>query len=421
MHTLLFFDPGHFHAALTLRSQNPRIDPVIHVYAPAGRDLDDFLALVRSFNTRSHAPTAWDVRVHLSEHALDQLISDRLGSIVILAGKNGPRLPVMRRLHDAGFSILADKPWITTTTALPDLDQVMTGLPLAIDIMTMRHDIMARLRQRIVSTPSVFGSLAADSSSRPAIEIGSVHHLFKIVNGVPLIRPPWFYDVRIQGDGLVDIQSHVTDQAQWLIAPDHAYDYDRDVVIEQARRWSTPVPLSLFQESTNTGAFPEELIKNVSDDVLDLACNGEIDYRLCGIPVRQRAEWAQREPKGGGDLHAATVRGTQATIILRHGPKTGYATELHLSPKRDDGFETRLRSAVGDWQADFPGLDIATSDIGFRMVIPNGLDGGHETHFAIVLDEFLDHIEAGSWPQTLAARIRTRYTLLARAWEIANQ
>ena len=52
MHTLLFLEPGHFHAALTLRVANARIDPAIQLYARPGPERDAFVALVRSFNAR---------------------------------------------------------------------------------------------------------------------------------------------------------------------------------------------------------------------------------------------------------------------------------------------------------------------------------------------------------------------------------
>ncbi len=44
MHTLSFYDPGHFHAALTLRSENPRVATDPHLYALPGPDREDFLA-----------------------------------------------------------------------------------------------------------------------------------------------------------------------------------------------------------------------------------------------------------------------------------------------------------------------------------------------------------------------------------------
>ena len=56
-HTLVVFNPGHFHAALTLRERNPRIADEVHVYADDGPDLERFLSTVQSFNERTAAPT----------------------------------------------------------------------------------------------------------------------------------------------------------------------------------------------------------------------------------------------------------------------------------------------------------------------------------------------------------------------------
>jgi hypothetical protein len=58
MHTLLFLDPGHFHAALTLRVPQARVADQVFVYAREGAELRDFLALVERFNLRSEAPHA---------------------------------------------------------------------------------------------------------------------------------------------------------------------------------------------------------------------------------------------------------------------------------------------------------------------------------------------------------------------------
>ena len=38
-----------------------------------------------------------------------------------------------------------------------------------------------------------------------------------------------------------------------------------------------------------------------------------------------------------------------------------------------------------------------------------------------VLEEFLDHLDAGTWPPRLAARIRARHTLLAHAFAMAGR
>ena len=415
MHTLLFYEPGHFHAALTLRSQTPRVDPAIHVYASEGPDLDAFLALIRSFNERAEAPTHWEIKLHTGDNALQQLIDDRHGEIVILAGRNNSKLRTISALHDAGIHALVDKPWITTSGALPLLNAATAGPPLAQDIMTSRHDVIAQLRQQVVATEALFGEFAG-TEEHPGFEITSLHNLCKIVNDVPLRRPAWYYDVDVQGDGLVDIQTHMVDQTQWLIDPGDEADYEKDVILDSAKRWTTNVPLPSFTESTGAESYPENIARHVVDGELQLACNGQIDYRLKGIRVRQHSEWALRPPEGGGDLHSATVRGNGCSVVVRQGPETGYVTEIHVTG--EDGLETRLSEALPVWRESFPGLEFKASDIGFELLIPTALRTGHEEHFAMVLDDFLDLVETSTWPEKIARRIRTRYSLTASARDI---
>ena len=47
----------------------------------------------------------------------------------------------------------------------------------------------------------------------------SVHHFSKIVAGAPLKRPQWFFDVRQQGEGIVDVTTHLVDLVQWEAFP----------------------------------------------------------------------------------------------------------------------------------------------------------------------------------------------------------
>ncbi|MDP6342322.1 MAG: putative oxidoreductase C-terminal domain-containing protein [Alphaproteobacteria bacterium] len=414
-HSLLVFDPGHFHAALLLSRRNSRVDRTVHLYAPPGPDVEKFIALIESFNERQEAPTDWRLDHHIGPDALAALIAERRGGIVILAGRNGPRLALMHRLHDEGFHVLADKPWLTDSGALPHLEAITTGPPLAVDIMTGRHSAFGRLRSAVLATPSVFGALGA-GTERPALEFTSRHHLLKLVGGRPLQRPAWFYDVTVQGDGLVDIQSHYVDQAQWIIAPEHRLQADRDVEIISAERWTTPVPLDLFRESTGEETFPEYLRPLVEGGQLQLACNGRIDYRLCGVRVRQHCEWGLREAVGGGDIQGFTARGETAELTIDHGPDTGFRPRMRLALDDDRTIEL----ALGQWRAEFPGLEVRADDDGYLLGLPPASEAGHEDQFPLMLDQFLDLVDAAGWPGELAARIRCRYTLLARALDFAG-
>ena len=419
MHTLAFLEPGHFHAALTLRVSNPCVSEEVHLYARPGPERETFLALVDSFNSRTDRPTPWRVQIRDSSDPLAELIHEQKADVVVLAGRNDTKLATIARLHDAGFAVLADKPWLVTSDALGYLEHVTVSPPLAMDIMTTRFDTTARLIKKVTERDALFGSFVTGAAGEPAIEVTSVHHLYKIVNGAPLRRPPWYYDISVQGDGMVDIQSHMVDQVQWLLEGEDAWDYRTHVELDSARRWSTPVQPELFRSSTGQSRFPDELAEQVVDGVLQLAANGEIAYRMRGIPVCQRAEWRQREPAGGGDLHAMRICGSHARLVLTQDPETDFAADLRLIPESGEVVEDRLHEALADWQAEFPGLSVVKEGNAFRFRIPAALASGHEKHFAMALDTFLDYLDTGPWPEALARRISLRYTLLARARELA--
>jgi len=82
--------------------------------------------------------------------------------------------------------VLADKPWLVEPNDLEDVRRSLDARPLVVEMMTGRHDVTARLMKRVVDAPDVFGSFFTGG---PAIELESVHHLEKLVDGAPLRRP----------------------------------------------------------------------------------------------------------------------------------------------------------------------------------------------------------------------------------------
>lgn len=420
MHTLMFLDPGHFHAALTLRERHPLVADEIVVYATAGpgdgaagREVGEFLTLLESFNRRARGPTRWQPVVRAGPDPLGRLLAERPGDVVVLAGKNDRKMTLVRSLHDAGLHVLADKPWITRAAALADVRHVLTGGARVMEIMTGRHAGTARVAERLVGDPEIFGEL--DASDGPAIKLASVHHLEKSVNGAPLRRPPWFFDVNVQGDGLADIPTHLIDQAQRFVAALGAAT-PRATELIAARRWATPVPLSLFARVTGLAEFPPELRHDVAGEVLAYAGNAELAFRLGKVDVHLVTRWDLTEPPGGGDAHSAVVIGTEALVRVEQGPQTGFHRRLLVEPRVD-----RLR--VGDaltralpvWQREHPGLTAVGSADGYDVDVPAVPGTAHEAQFPLVLDEFLRAIERGHWPDERAADTLAKYELLAHA------
>jgi predicted dehydrogenase len=413
MHTLCFLEPGHFHATLTLREANPRVSPEIFVYASDGPERRDFLALVERFNRRAERPTRWRATVIEGGDPLVRLIDERRGDVVVLAGRNGGKAWTFRRLHAAGFHVLADKPWLVEPEDLADVRASVKGWPLVMEIRTGRHDVAARVFKRLVDSRELFGDFQAGG---PAIELASVHYLEKLVDGAPLRRPAWFFDVRVQGGGAVDIPTHVVDQTQWLFE-DRGVAPGETPRLDSARQWATPVPLEAFRRVTGETDFPPELRACVHDGVLDYFCNAELQYRIGDVAARASVSWNLSTPPGGGDTSVTVVRGTRAEVVMERTADTGYRRKL-LVRAHDDPERARraLTDVVAAVQGDLPGVGVAPTSVGrFEVTIPPKLEAGHESHFPLVLDEFLTIIDEGRWPAALAERTLAKYALLAEA------
>ena len=420
-HTLLVLNPGHFHAALTLRRSHPRLSDDVYVYAEDGPDVDSFLRMVESFNRRSEAPTHWKLHVYRGTSFLDRLRAERRGDVVIMAGKNRDRMATIRLLHADGFLVLGDKPWLIGSDQIASLHEVTTATPLAMDIMTERHEIATRVQQALAARPEIFGRFRIDGSE-PAIEIESVHHLYKVVNQRPLVRPPWYFDVAIQGEGITDVTTHLVDLTQWMVGGGRPFAYDRDVELLSARQWPTAVPLDTFERITGLDDFPATLRANVRDGALSYQCNAQLSYRLRGVPVRLETLWRLAIPEGGGDTHRAIMRGTDADLIVDQGPATAFRTELTVHPTNvGPGYAAALQTAITALHDSFPGLGLDASGSVFRVTIPAALRTTHEEHFAAVLDQFLAYADRGQWPENLGPDLVTKYTLLAQARELSHR
>jgi predicted dehydrogenase len=415
MHALAVLDPGHFHAALTLGERHPGIRDEIFVYAPEGPELDDFLALIVRFNQRATRPTAWRPVVRAGARSIERFLEDRPADVAILAGRNDGKMAMMRRLHAAGVHVLADKPWLAGPDGLDDLRHTLAGGALAMELMTGPHEITAGLTRRLVADADVFGGFDDRGPTAPAIEITSVHHLEKTVDGAPLRRPPWFFDVRVQGDGIADIPTHMVDYCQRLVEA-AATGASAGLELTGARRWATRVPRDLFARVTGARDFPDDLAGAVDRGDLLYAGNAAMAFRVGAVDAALDTRWDLSTQPGGGDVHRSVVRGRRAEIRVEQGGAAGAGRTLSVWPRSDTrGVADALDRAVAAWQRDCPGVAVKPSGSALELVVPRALDGGHESHFPAVLADFLSHVERGSAPPASAARTLAKYVLLTQA------
>jgi hypothetical protein len=216
----------------------------------------------------------------------------------------------------------------------------------------------------------------------------------------------------VQGGGAVDIPTHLVDQAQWWL--DGAADAPR---LLSARGWSTRVPLDVFARVSGAPAVPPALADAVEGGALRVFSNAELVYRLAGVTARAVARWDVSTPPGGGDSSRAVLHGRAATISLAQTAETGFRRRLLVEARGDAAATARaLAAALGAARPELPGIAARPCGDGLHEVtVDAGPDGGHEAHFALLLAELLEWIDAGHRPAALAARTLAKYELLAAA------
>ena len=127
----------------------------------------------------------------------------------------------------------------------------------------------------------------------------------KVVAGMPLRRPPWFFDIDEYGEGLADVGTHVVDLVQWTAFPDQSLDYRKDIEVLAGRRWPLKMTKEQFKQVTGDADFPPALAGNVHDGVLDYYCNNSVAYTLRGVHVELEILW-NWEAAEGGDVYEAS-------------------------------------------------------------------------------------------------------------------
>ncbi len=97
-------------------------------------------------------------------------------------------------------------------------------------------------------------------------------------------------------------------------------------------------------------------------------------------------------------------------------------TELTVRPvDGGTGYAGAIRKAIDSLQGIFPGVGIERLAGDFRVTIPHALRTTHEQHFANVLDRFLGRIDGDEVSDNYGRDLVTKYTLLARAAELARR
>jgi predicted dehydrogenase len=423
---LITVDPGHFHAALVQKSMYEQVSPDVYVYAPDGPDNIQHLNRIRSYNSRSVNPTSWNEIVYTGPDFFEKMIAGKAGNVVVLSGNNRKKAEYISKSVNAGLNVLADKPMIIRPEDFPVLEAAFAKAKekgvILYDIMTERFEITTILQKLLSQKPEVFGTLLSGSKEDPAVTKESVHHFSKIVSGAPLQRPAWFFDVEQQGEGIVDVTTHLVDLVQWECFPEQILK-PSDVTMVTAKRWPTLISQSEFKGVTGFDNFPDYLQKDVKDGVLNVFSNGEMVYQIKGIYAKVSVEWKYQAPPGGGDTHYSVMHGSKCDLTIKQGAEDKFKPTLYVENIKGaiiDEFTLKLKEVVGTLPYDSILIELVNKST-LKIIIPEKFRVTHEDHFGQVTSKFLEYLKDGKLPEWEVPGMITKYYTTTSALKMARE
>jgi predicted dehydrogenase len=424
---LITLDPGHFHAALVQKNMYDQISPEVYVYAPEGFDLREHLKRIEGYNSRPEKPTSWIEKVYTGADYFEKMLADKPGNVVVLAGNNRIKTDYIKKSVEAGLNVLSDKPMVIVPEKFAELEEAFKiakdkGVLLS-DIMTERYEITTTLQRELSMLPEIFGKLQPGTSEKPAVEKISVHHFYKDVSGSILVRPAWYFDVDQQGEGIVDVTTHLADLIQWECFPNQAIQ-KTDIEMLTAKHWPTILTKDEFKSVTQLDQFPDFLNKDVKDGKLNVFANGEMTYKIKGAYAKVSVEWHYKAPEGGGDTHYSIMRGSNCDLLIKQGNEEKYDPTLYVIAKEgtDLGlFAGNLEKAVVQ---DLPQTGLKLEKVNqntWKVIVPASYKVGHEAHFAQVTNKYLEYLKQGKVPDVEVQNMITKYYTTTSALKLARE
>ena len=422
---LMTLDPGHFHAALIQKTSYEDIDSTVDVYAPEGPEVNTFLKSIDAYNSRENNPTNWSVNTHLGDNYLQQMISEKPGNVMVVSGKNSKKIDYIYAAVKAGLNVYADKPLVTDPDGLKKLEEVFRiaeeNNVLVYDIMTERFEVNTGIQKAFSMVSSVFGELVDGTPENPAISKESIHHLFKYVSGKPLVRPAWFLDTEQQGEGIIDVTTHLVDLVQWEAFPNQIIK-SSEIDMLSAKRWPTILSKDQFKKITGLNSYPNYLEKDKIENDLHIYCNGEMNYTIKGKHAKVSVIWNYTAPEGTGDTHQSIMRGTKSDLIIKQGANENFKPTLYINSKDNKGFESKLNLSISELQVEFPGIKAEKiSDKVWKILVPDLLKIGHEAHFEQVTNNFLKYFKKGKLPDWEIPNMKAKYYTTIEAYKLATK
>jgi predicted dehydrogenase len=415
-------DPGHFHAALVQKTMYDDIDSLVPVYAPGGNDLQLHLDRINAYNSRKDNPTHWKEDVYTGNDFFEKMIAEKKGNAVVLSGNNEKKADYILKSLQNGFNVFADKPMVIDGKGFEELKQAFDVAQknnlVLYDIMTERYEITTILQRELSMMPEIFGTLEKGTADDPSVVMKSEHNFYKYVSGSVVVRPGWFMDASQQGDGIVDVSTHLIDLVQWESFPEQSLNYNTDIIIDSARHWPTPMTISQFKTITKLDSFPSYFNNNKrNDSTINVWSNGAINFQVKGVHAKVSVVW-EYQTASGNDTHYSLMKGTKANLEIKQAEEEKYQPTLYIEPL-DKNFDPS--EAFKKIQSKYAGVQLKKSGDVWQVIIPDKYKEGHEQHFARVTEKFLDYVKNRNMPAWEIPNMITKYFITTKALEIASK
>jgi len=416
---IIQLNPTHSHAAAAQNELIPEINPNVYVYSPDTSELKEYFNQIRTFNSRKDNPTRWNEVVYSGKDYLEKMAQEKKGNVVVLAGNNRIKIDYIVNAVKAGLNVFSDKPMVINKAGFEQLKNAYAvagkkGL-LMFDMMTERYSLIQKVQKSLMQDNLLFGKITQGTPGHPAIFESSIHHFYRGGKGS---RPYWYFDVLEQGEGIVDVTTHLIDLTFWKSFPDKIIDYQKDIKILSAKRWPVSLTRDEFKAATSLPEIPSSLNRYMKDSTLQVFANGSISYQVNGICTEVKVEWRTSPPKGGNDLRSAWAEGTKAKLMIQqeygeNRPKLCIKKDVKVSAKE---FQLNLERAISRLQQNFPGVTISKQPDYTEIVLPSNLENSRDQTFKVFVGYLLNK-NLPSWevPNTLA-----KYYITTTALETAQ-
>lgn len=417
---IIQLDPTHGHAAAAQSEQLSGVDTIVYLYAPEKTAVNPYLQQINSCNSRKDNPTRWNEVTYFGSDYLDRMLKEKRGNVVVLAGNNRIKIDYIEQSINAGLNVFSDKPMVINQNGFERLKNAyekagQTGI-LLFDMMTERYSLINRIQKSLMQDTLLFGHLLPGTADHPSVMESSVHHFYRGGKGT---RPAWYFDVLQQGEGIVDVTTHLIDLTFWKDFPEESIDYKTEVKILTAKRWPVTITKRDFSNATSLPEIPASLDSYRKDSVLEVFANGSITYSVKGIFNSVKVEWRAATPIDGNDLRNAYAEGSRCKLLItqEYGQDRPRLTVQKGENISFEDFKAQLNQTIARLQKEYPGISVSDEGKTVQIMIPSGLGNSYDPTFKVFVS-YLINKNMPMWevPNTLA-----KYYITTTALEMAKK